>query len=199
MSNSQYENYYWIQFMKHINNPYGVAGLMGNLDAESGLIPYRKQGDYVSGYVESLNYTSAVDSGVISKATFISDGVGYGLAQWTFSTRKEGLFDMSQEKNCSIGDIDLGIEYLMHELNTGYTGVLNTLKNATSIRQASDCVLHDFEKPLDQSESVEVLRCSLGQTIYDKNVDTTPEIPDTPDTPNQKKKMPIWFYLKKIS
>ena len=39
----------WGMLLSAIGNEYGVAGLMGNLYAESGLIPFRKQGDY-SGY-----------------------------------------------------------------------------------------------------------------------------------------------------
>ena len=31
----------WDYLIKEINNPYGVAGLMGNIYAESGMIPNR--------------------------------------------------------------------------------------------------------------------------------------------------------------
>jgi cell division protein FtsN len=36
------------------------------------------------------------------------------------------------------------------------------------VRQASDVVLTEFEKPADQSENVKVKRASFGQQYYDK-------------------------------
>jgi hypothetical protein len=58
------------------------------------------------------------------------------------------------------------------------------MKNASSIREASDRVLHDFENPADQSTSVEELRESLGRAIYNELTGSGGgDIPDTPDPP----------------
>ena len=50
----------WNLLLADIGNEIGVAALMGNLQAESGLIPYRVQGDFSSGYSESIAYTEKV-------------------------------------------------------------------------------------------------------------------------------------------
>lgn len=160
----------WNFFIGKIGNAYGVAGLMGNLDAESGLHPDRVQGDVpYSDY--SKEYTAQVDSGAISENDFVNNGPGgggYGLAQWTFPSRKQALYDMYKSGGySSIGSIDLACAYLWYELENLFPGVLETLKTATSIRQASDKVLHDFEAPADQSEAVEVVRAGMGQVYYD--------------------------------
>lgn len=181
----EYGQQIWDGLMSQINNEYGVAGLMGNLLSESGLIPYRLQGDFTDGYTISLQYTSDVDTGVISETSFVNDSQGYGLAQWTYFSRKQALYDMKKTLNLSIGSIDLSLSYLIYELNFTYTTVLSSLRNATSIREASDIVLHDFENPADQSEAVEIYRASLGQTIYDTYVLST------------KKKMPLWMMLRR--
>ena len=184
----------WHDLMAEINNEIGVAGLMGNLQAESGLIPYRVQGDFSSGYTYSINYTSQVDSGAISEYNFVNNGPnggGYGLAQWTFHTRKQAMYNMMQQMGVSIGDTNLAITFLLHELNTDFSGVMTTLKVATTIRQASDKVLHDFENPADQSEEVEILRASLGSTIYEELTGSVP-----PTEPSKKRKMPLWMYLR---
>ena len=47
---SEYNDYIWSEMYNFIGNEYGVAGLMGNLQAESGIIPYRLQGDFTTGY-----------------------------------------------------------------------------------------------------------------------------------------------------
>jgi hypothetical protein len=189
----------WDGLMSEINNEYGVAGLMGNLQAESGLIPYRLQGDFSSGYITSINYTADVDNGIISEYDFVNNGPnggGYGLAQWTFYTRKQALYNMKQSMSVSIGNIDLAITFLLYELNNSYTSVMNTLKNALSIREASDVVLHDFERPADQSESVEIYRASLGQAIYDEYAESEPPV-DPPSNYPKASKGKAYLFIRK--
>jgi hypothetical protein len=185
--------------MTEINNEFGVAGLMGNLLSESGLIPYRLQGDFTDGYTTSLTYTKKVDSGTISEYNFVHNGPnggGYGLAQWTYYTRKQALYNMKQKMGVSIGSINLALTYLIYELNHSYPSVLNALKNAGSIREASDVVLHDFERPQDQSESVEEYRASLGNDVYAEYMGTTPEEPEPEPTVRTKSKGNMLMYLR---
>ena len=80
----------------------------------------------------------------------------------------------------SIGCVELACDYLYYELVNSYPSVLEVLKNATSISQASDTVLHDFEKPADQSESVEEVRESLGKAIYTEFTGTGGTTPNEP-------------------
>ena len=161
--------YVWAYFLGKLGNKYGVAGLMGNLEAESGMHPDRVQGDIpYSDY--SKNYTAKVDNGTISEYNFVHNGPnggGYGLAQWTYYTRKQALYNMYKSGGySSIGSIELACDYLWSELQ-GSPSILNVLMNASSIREASDKILHDFEAPADQSESVEEQRESYGQHYYD--------------------------------
>lgn len=195
---SDYDQAIWNYLQNVINNDYGVAGLMGNLQAESGLIPYRLQGDFTSGYSKSLQYTQDVDSGVISRSQFANDGKGYGLAQWTFYTRKYDLYDDRPINELSIGSLDRQLPFLSRELFNSYNSVWNTLVNATSIRQASNAVLHDFENPADQSVAVEEYRESLGQAIYDRFHTGPGPTPPGPDPPGPIPITPIpkWLLIK---
>lgn len=191
-----YEKDYWDALMALFNNEYGVAGLMGNLKAESGLLPYRKQGDYTSPYDASISYTEKVDAGQISENSFVNDSIGYGVAQWTWYTRKQKLFDLHESMHVSIGDFDLSIEMLKHELlqDGGYADVGNYLKNVKNVRDASNYVLHNYEAPKDQSESVENARYDLSIELYNKFSGSTPE---PPEPGASKKKMPLWMYILK--
>jgi hypothetical protein len=76
-------------------NAYAVAGFMGNLYAESGLKPTNLQNSYEKslGYTDA-GYTAAVDNG--SYTNFVKDRAGYGLAQWTFWSRKQALLDFAK-------------------------------------------------------------------------------------------------------
>jgi hypothetical protein len=155
----------WRYLMNKINNPYGVAGLMGNLQAESGLNPKNLQNscEKKSGYTDQT-YTLNVDNGTYTN--FATDKFGYGIAQWTSQGRKLGL--MQFKGNKSIGDLNMQLDYLWKELTTSYKVVLNTLKTSQSIKEASDIVLTKFERPLDQSDTVKSKRASYGQYFFDK-------------------------------
>lgn len=155
----------WDYLMKKINNPYGVAGLMGNLQAESGLNPKNLQNscEKKSGYTDQT-YTLNVDNGTYTN--FANDKYGYGICQWTSSGRKLDL--MQFKGNKSIGDLTMQLDYLWKELNTSYKIVLNTIKSAKSVKEASDIVLTKFERPKDQSDAVKIKRASYGQYFFDK-------------------------------
>lgn len=173
----------WNFLMVHIDNEYGVAGLMGNLYAESALRSNNLQQSYETklGYNDTT-YTAAVDNG--SYDNFVKDAAGYGLAQWTYWSRKQAMLEFHQSKKKSIGDLQTQLEFLIKELSGSYKGVWSDLKNATSILDASNSVLLKFERPANQGESVQKKRAEYGQKYYDKYADeapaTQPEVPSTP-------------------
>ena len=146
---------------------HGAAGLMGNLYAESALNPHNLQNTYEKklGLTDDA-YTAAVDSG--SYTNFMRDSAGYGLAQWTYWSRKEGLLAYVRSLGASVGDLEAQLGYLFKELSEGYTGLLATLKTATSVRTASDAVLTKYERPADQSASVQAKRASYGESYLTK-------------------------------
>lgn len=149
----------------------GAAGLMGNLFAESALNPKNLQNSFEKklGHTDD-SYTVGVDNGTYNN--FVRDSAGYGLAQWTFWSRKQNLLEFARAAAKSIGDLEMQLDFLFKELSENYKTVLSVLKSATSVRTASDRVLHDFEAPADQSKAVEVKRAGYGQTYYDKYAGT---------------------------
>ena len=145
----------------------GTAGLMGNLYAESGLRPNNLQNSYEGKLgMADAEYTELVDKG--SYANFGNDRAGYGLAQWTYPTRKAALLAYAKAAGKSIGDLEMQLGFLMKELSTSYKSVLSVLKTATSVRAASDAVLLQFERPADQSAAAKTRRASYGQKYFDK-------------------------------
>ena len=146
---------------------HGAAGLMGNLYAESGLVPTNLQNTYEKklGYTDAT-YTAAVDSGKYQ--FFETDQAGYGLAQWTYCTRKAELIDYAKCCRKSIGDLEMQLDFLMKELREDFKKVLAVLTTASTVKEASDIVLTQFERPADQGSTVKAKRASYGQTYYNK-------------------------------
>lgn len=60
-------------------------------------------------------YTAAVDNGTYTN--FVKDSAGYGLAQWTYWSRKQAMLAFHQSKNKSIGDLQTQLEFLIKELS----------------------------------------------------------------------------------
>lgn len=167
LSGSTTEEKIW-NFLKSKGlNSFAIAGLMGNLYAESGLNPKNLQNSYEKklGYTDEA-YTAAVDCGKYTN--FAKDAAGYGLAQWTYHTRKAALLAYARSMGKSVGDLGTQLGFLMKELTGNYAGVLSELKKASSVLAASNTVLMKFERPADQSESVQKKRAGYGQTYFDK-------------------------------
>lgn len=148
-------------------NAYGVSGLMGNIFAESGLNPKNLQNTFEKklSFTDDT-YTQAVDSG--SYTNFVHDSAGYGLCQWTYYSRKQNMLEYHKSKGKSIGDLETQLEFLIKEMSTNYKSVHSALMLAESVRAASDEVLLKFERPANQSTSVQEQRASYGQKYFDK-------------------------------
>ena len=147
--------------------PAGAAGLLGNLQAESGLNPQNLQNSFEKKLgMSDQDYTAAVDCGAYG--SFVTDGAGYGLAQWTYSSRKAALLACAKARGRSVGDLDTQVGYLLQELQSLFPAVLRLLRATDSVREASDCVLLQFERPANQSADNCARRAALGQGFYDK-------------------------------
>ena len=145
----------------------GVAGVMGNLYAESGLRPNNLQNSYEGKLgMADAEYTEMVDHGTYTN--FVRDKAGYGLCQWTYWSRKQALLDYAKVKGASIGDLAMQLGFMMRELNQGYKALVLKLKTATSVKEASDAFLLQFERPADQSEARRKQRAEYGQKYFDK-------------------------------
>lgn len=140
----------------------GAAGLMGNLKAESNLQPTNLQNTFEKklGYTDE-SYTEAVDAGTYT--SFANDGAGYGLAQWTYHTRKAALYSFAKSQGKSVGDLDMQVEFMLRELLNSYPNLFGELRTATSVRAASDSVLVQYERPADMSEPVKIKRAGFGE------------------------------------
>lgn len=157
--------------------PAGAAGLMGNLYAESAFNPKNLQNSYEKklGFTDET-YTAAVDNG--SYTNFVRDCAGYGLAQWTYWSRKSALLTFAKAAGKSVGDLETQLSFLIQEIS-GYKSVYAVLTTTDSVKAASDIVLTQYERPADQSETAKNRRAGYGQTYYDKYAKPAVSTPET--------------------
>ena len=174
----------WNFFKSKGLNDYGVAGLMGNLYAESGLRPCNLQQTYEKSLgMTDAEYTAAVDSGAYTN--FVKDSAGYGLAQWTYWSLKQDMLNYFQDKKKSIGDGETQMEFLANQLAVSYSSVWTTLQTAKSVLEASNAVLLKFERPADQSTTAQNKRASYGQNYYDKYAELEAKVENNIKLPSE--------------
>ena len=123
----------------------GTAGLMGNLEAESGLKSVIYQNSYKGSVgLTDQQYVDQVNSGAYSEYKFIHDSVGFGLAQWTYYSRKQELYNKCKKGRGDIGDLSCQVDFLLDELKG--TKLNNYLKTVTDVYTATSRVCIEFER-----------------------------------------------------
>ena len=178
------ESYIWNFLTEKGLNAYAVAGIMGNLYAESALIPNNLQNTYEKKLgLSDSEYTSRVDSGKYTN--FVKDSAGYGLAQWTYWSRKQALLNYAKKTKKSIGDLQMQCEFLWTEMQ-GYKKMMTVLKSAKSVREASNIFLTEFERPANMGIEVQNKRTSYGEKYYKNNANTSTSKPASSTTSGAK-------------
>lgn len=157
----------WDFLMDWLQNEYGTAALMGNLYRESGLNPVNAANWFNSSSgMSDIEYTEAVDSG--RYGNFVNDGVAYGIAQWTYWSRKQALYNFAQERDSSVGNLETQLEYLKAELLDGYEWLINDyVLCATDVEEPSEMILRYYERPGNYSDDAIEFRASAGRDFYD--------------------------------
>ena len=183
-SQTAYERQVWNHLVGAGLTKAGAAGLMGNLYAESGIQSVIYENAYKSKIgLSDQEYVDWVNSGRYSENDFIYDAVGFGLAQWTYYTRKQALLNTCRGQ---IGDMGCQLRYLKSELAYYFPGVNSLLKSSNSVRDCALKVLFEFENPADQSVSVQNYRASLAQGYYNTFAGGSSPDPTPDPTPSGK-------------
>ena len=153
----------WNYLTKHGLTKAGAAGLLGNLQAESGVRPdiYERSKRKKIG-LSDADYVKKTNNG--SYKNFVNDRAGFGIAQWTYPTRKKNLLNHCKGK---IGDLDCQLSFLLQELK-GYKSVYKALTTSSSVKICSNQVMLKFERPANQSPANQNRRAAMGQKIYNE-------------------------------
>ena len=146
-------------------NDYACAGVEGNLFCESGNRPNNLENSYEKKLgMTDEEYTQKVDTGEYTN--FVHDSAGYGLAQWTYWSRKQGLLEYLHGRDMSIADLYGQLDYLWIEMSRNGT-LMNALMSAKSVYEATVIFMVVFENPADQSDKAKQQRADIAQQFYD--------------------------------
>ena len=146
----------------------GACAMGGNIQAESGF-----QSNIVQRGMTLLSdeeYTAAADGGTID---FVYDGVGYGLCQWTYPTRKSNLFNFARDCGRSVGDEAMQVQFCIFELQTEYSDLWSYLCETQDLRGATDRICREYERPAVNNTSIRTMYANQLYMQYGAELEST--------------------------
>ena len=124
-----------------------ALGMLGNWQCESGNEPFRVQGDFSPYRTASKAYVQGVTNGSISRDQFAHDQKGFGLAQWTYFSRKYALYDYWKSSGKALDDAAMQTDFAYLELEQSYPALLAFLKSTTDVFTATSRICREYERP----------------------------------------------------
>jgi hypothetical protein len=126
-----------------------IAGVLGNMQQESGLLPNVNQG----------GQQGAPQGG-------FGGGQAYGLAQWDGS-RKQAEIDYAHKHGLDPGSLEANIGYMNQELDGEYSQTITDLKNSNTVEEATAAWEKDFEQAgqPEMGQRLEYAQSFLSQNL----------------------------------
>ena len=131
--------------------PFQAAGIMGNMQAESGIQPQRLQGT-PSG---TVTLAEDVPRGQVAKA--------YGLVQWDPAHK---MIDPTKAAGKDPNDLGVQLEFLWEQLTTGSeSGAGKLLMATTTVDEAAEVFLRKYERPKYPDATVDFRKSAARQML----------------------------------
>lgn len=142
----------------------GAVGTWANICKESGGNP--KNVEDRSG-IPDETYTRMVDAGGYDFSNDKGMHYGYGLAQWTASFRKDKLLAFAKKRGCSVGNIDMQLEFLCKEMKEDFPHVWKVCSTDNDPWHVAYFVCKFYEIPAD-TERRATERAEYAKQYYEK-------------------------------
>ena len=149
----------------------GACAMLGNMQSESGLKPNIAQRGMTS--LTDAQYTKLFD---VNPERCISDGVGYGLCQWTYPQRKRNLRQFARNWGVSVGAEDMQTAFVIEEMRTEYAALWKYLCETDELYTATERICKEFERP--EVNNVDE-RYEAAQNYIDFSAVAMPDTSDT--------------------
>lgn len=169
-------------FKEHGYTDNFICGLLGNIQTETAnsFDPKQVQLSALKAYgITNEDYVLRVDNGswsVIKNDTvrdFTTDGIGFGLAQWTSAGRKSRFLAYCKERGKSIGDLLTQCAFIDVEIHsTGYATCRKAIKDNWSVEECARIICTEYERPASmqtaEKENAIKKRVDYALAIYDE-------------------------------
>ena len=124
-----------------------ALAFLGNWQCESTNEPFRLQGDFSPYKTASKAYVQGVTNGSITRERFAKDQKGFGLAQWTYFSRKYALYDYWKASGKALDNAELQTDFALKELREDYKALFDFLKSTKDVFTATSRICREYERP----------------------------------------------------
>lgn len=173
----------------------GACGLMGNMMAESSMKADIAQRSMTA--LTDRQYTAAADAGTID---FAHDSVGYGLCQWTYWSRKQGLFSFAAASGVSVGDEDMQVQFCVKELRELFPNVWVVLTGSHDLYECARIVCLQYERPaVNNVDARYSFAVDFFEQLAGKSADPDPALAPQPQPSPQPAEVPASVILLQLA
>lgn len=162
-------------------SPAGALAMLGNWACESACEACRLQGDFMEGRTLSREYADAVDNGIMDAKVYAGDAKGWGLAQWTWHTRKANLLTFCRQRSVSIASEQAQVDFSLWELREYYRDLWQYLQSVgmESLHDAVERVCKEYEQPAyNNVEPRYQAALRIADSLREEDSDLEPDRPE---------------------
>ena len=121
-----------------------TSAVMGNINQES---------RFASDNANDRLYPGDHNSGYSFRA---NDGIAYGIVQWQYNSRKQGLLNTANSMGLSVSDINAQFAFLRSEATGSYASAWSNTKNAGDVGSKTITFMRQFEQVNDGTDDKRV-------------------------------------------
>ena len=110
-------------------------------------------------------YVNVVDNGTYTN--FVNDAAGFGLAQWTFKSRKQNFLNYFKQRGKSIADLETQIDFLLWEMKAYFGAIWNKCLTSHDLKDLTWTLLDTWENPAEKLNNM-VERYGYAQDWFNK-------------------------------
>ena len=105
---------------------------------------------------------------------------GFGLAQWTYWSRKAALFEWWKSSGKALDSAEMQTEFAIHELQTEYRALFDFLKSTNDVFTACSRICREYERPA--VNNIDARYQAANRIKYEINLDGSAD-PEPEPTP----------------
>ena len=134
-----------------------ACSLLANIQGESAFKCNNAE-DRINRVVSDEEYIRRADAGLTTYngKNFIYDEVGFGYIQWTFWSRKKGLYEFCKDRGTSVADHESQKEFVFVEMKRDFPAIWKLCQTSHDIEEIMHQLVWIWENPADKQGAMNV-------------------------------------------
>ena len=124
-----------------------------NYFMQKGLTANQAAGIVGNMVIESAGVNPAIQQDG-SKNPLPKNGTGFGISQWTFTSRQQPLVDLATKEGQPVNTLPVQLDYVWQEFQGSYASAFKKLQASTTLEDATAIIMNDYEAPRERTQNL---------------------------------------------